>query len=543
MVNLTNCLLVSSDDVVGPFRPDQFRPSVPFDRRWVNEYLLKPPTLLPRATSFLSGESLRSILQLSETDAARYSTCLPAFPNIARPRSKASYILQTPAIPENEGEIAGVYRLHDRLFFDILGLDQGEEAFNDRLFLIHGDQKTTSYIRHIQSSQLEARTAYHRKQWMISVPAFFHIQMNLTDLIFKQFWELVLVDAQGLGRGQKIQPSGTDFYLKLHLLRDAFQVRLFTLIVGILHARRRILTEQLNPVDLKRAILAIPPEEIADITEEITEYIFSPKTLRGHRPVWQRVPASLLPTTNECRYLYTILHLLVITRAIHEGDYGVLRNMIPALPALFYGGGASHYGPEMLYFAWLLRPEVTDRTLSDGILRSGLVRCVTAGSGWKPIDLALEHVNGAFAIDIKNNKNSTHDTPRIFEAMSVLGPYTASIRRTVESLWGKHNSGAHTTPSTARDQLDYTCIRIINHIENRIRDFGGWIAPDLISTGMQALNLTKLDTFNSKEIRPADHGLMDDLPDLVDEGGVEEAIREGLRLFGDDEIEDESDEG
>lgn len=64
----------------------------------------------------------------------------------------------------------------------------------------------------------------------------------------------------------------------------------------------------------------------------------------------------------------------------------------------------------MLSMAWILTEEVTpDKRVRDNILKAGLVKCTTAGYGFKPVDRAGEHINGSYATDIKHNKNLTHD--------------------------------------------------------------------------------------------------------------------------------------
>ena len=104
-----------------------------------------------------------------------------------------SYVLQTPAIFEDEGNLDGVYRVHDTSFKHILAFNSRDpEGYNihaDRLVLVHGDQKTTSFIRHIQFSQLEASLPYDRKQWILPVPAFFHVELNYLVSLFRVFWD------------------------------------------------------------------------------------------------------------------------------------------------------------------------------------------------------------------------------------------------------------------------------------------------------------------------------------------------------------------
>lgn len=54
---------------------------------------------------------------------------------------------------------------------------------------------------------------------------------------------------------------------------------------------------------------------------------------------------------------------------------------------------------------------------------------------YKPIDLMLEYINGAYAIDMKLNKNSTHDIHTTFTRLSLNGSYLASMRKAVEDTF------------------------------------------------------------------------------------------------------------
>ncbi|KAK3311373.1 uncharacterized protein B0T15DRAFT_72705 [Chaetomium strumarium] len=194
--------------------------------------------------------------------------------------------------------------------------------------------------------------------------------------------------------------------------------------------------------------------------------------------------------------------------------------MIPTLPIIFFGGKAKSYGLEMLYFSWLLHSDITDELLSDCIFRTGLVRCTTAGSGWKAIDLALQHINAPFALDIKKNRNSTHDTSATFERLAAVSPYTA-IRKGVESRFGIYHKGTRVQPSTKNDILDYACVLYRNGstkanaaVNYAPEEFD---APDIERLGWNALSDSKIAAFNAKEVRPRHAADQAGVPTLVDE--------------------------
>lgn len=227
----------------------------------------------------------------------------------------------------------------------------------------------------------------------------------------------------------------------------------------------------------------------------------------------------------------------MIHEAVRAGEFGLLQEIIPLLPIIFWGGKGSNYGPEMLYFAWLLHPSVSKQAgLADAILKSGLVRCTTAGSGYKAIDLALEHVNASYALDIKFNKNSTHDIQATFSRLALNGNYLATIRKSVEGLFQSKQKGTHTAGDATTDIISYACRLYKDGVTKRRTaniPSGGYDAPDIYDRG-QKLLLAKLPDFNAVMPEPKDAADQRFFPG-VGVGGTEDDeinwMEEGERLF------------
>lgn len=527
MQNLTNCLIIASPDVHGPFLQSQWRATVSFQKKWLATYLIPPPKCEAKAIKYLVVDSIRSIFKMGALKN------VAPFPRVARPKHNVSYIVQTPAINENEGEISGVYRVHDKLFRSLLDYSQ----YDQRLAIIHGDQKTTSYIRAIVATQLEAGETYDRKQWLVPVPAFFHIMLNFVQLIFRTFWDpLVLEDVQFFDRGQHIGKDRVKYHQALPLLRDAFNARIFAFLIDDLICAGDLPESSVDSKSISEVLKEIAPKVLEDKLSAIQNRIFSPQAWTGEYIDEQN---SFIDVNFRscCRYMVVISYLLMMVTAVQLGDYGVLRQIIPQLPLFFYGGKSSNYGPEMLYFAWLLHPDVSDPELATGILRSGLVRCTTAGSGWKAIDLALEHVNNAFALDIKNNKNSTRNTSVIFNRLSVVGPYTAANRVSLENTFHSSQSGQHSAVSTVNEVMEYACKlyrdgNTKRRVDESTATQAPFDAPDILHIGAELLANSKIDDFNAKIVRPARVSSQQDLPVLHDENGLIIESEEGQRLYG-----------
>ncbi|KAI1451201.1 hypothetical protein F4805DRAFT_475182 [Annulohypoxylon moriforme] len=177
------------------------------------------------------------------------------------------------------------------------------------------------------------------------------------------------------------------------------------------------------------------------------------------------------------------------------GDYGVLRQIITQLPICFYGAKSTNYGPEMLYFAWLLQPNITDLDLAKGILRSGLVRCTTAGR-----------------------------------------PYAASIRSGMERTFRTYQKGKHSLVSTDQDVMEYACKIYIDGDDKRRTD--GYTAShipfdasDVLALGLERLADNKIGEFKAEVVRLARASTQQHLLVLrTDDGPVVES-NEGDRMY------------
>ena len=87
-----------------------------------------------------------------------------------------------------------------------------------------------------------------------------------------------------------------------------------------------------------------------------------------------------------------------------------MKEIIPLLLIIFWGGKLLNYGIEMFYFVWLLYLDISiDPNLRNTILKGGFIRYIIVKSSYKAINLFLEYINVTYVINIKNYKNSTYD--------------------------------------------------------------------------------------------------------------------------------------
>ncbi|KAF1811691.1 hypothetical protein P152DRAFT_384559, partial [Eremomyces bilateralis CBS 781.70] len=142
---------------------------------------------------------------------------------------------------------------------------------------------------------------------------------------------------------------------------------------------------------------------------------------------------------------------LTLRRAVKTGDIGWINRLIDPLAIIFYATGQHKYGDEMLHLRWMLLDRVSDEALRIVILSSSLVNIQGKTDQFKPIDIAPEHVNCAYKIDIKMFKNSTHDADKTFGRVALLSHSFTKIRAAWETSVGIAPTDRHTNKDDRQD--------------------------------------------------------------------------------------------
>ncbi|KAL2755224.1 hypothetical protein ACRALDRAFT_2106895, partial [Sodiomyces alcalophilus JCM 7366] len=90
-----------------------------------------------------------------------------------------------------------------------------------------------------------------------------------------------------------------------------------------------------------------------------------------------------------------------------------------------------------------LYPDVSDKQVSDAILKGGLIRYVTTSSGYKAINLLIKYINVSYTLDIKYNKNSTYNILLTFKRLALNSNYIAIIRKAIETFLSIKQKGTY----------------------------------------------------------------------------------------------------
>ena len=121
----------------------------------------------------------------------------------------------------------------------------------------------------------------------------------------------------------------------------------------------------------------------------------------------------------------------------------------------------------MLYFIQLLYLSIVNKNLREAIIKGGLIRCITAGSQYKAIDIILEYQNTIYAINIKNNKNSIYNIEATLLRFSFNSNVLATIRKGSEGVYRRIIKGIHIAGNPFTDIILYALKLYSNGIIKR----------------------------------------------------------------------------
>jgi hypothetical protein len=481
--------------------------------------------LIFRSLHYVHGKTLDSVFNKTRSGLdASAEAQQPQMPAIdILPANKTEY-RQFGATYEDEGTIDGTYRVHDSLFRRQLQRDDKE--FETRLWLVHGDQLTSQRIRTVKAEQSSAELPYDRREWMIGIPAWFHVQMNLLQTIARTHWAPPPgISSQhclshDLSIWQRTYRSREN--IKYHQLEPSTTQSFHGRVVGLFYKamhRKKHLPDQywnLTFTEIEGRIKLIHREEVLNLVEEVRLTAFT-------RAAWE--DESNIEFRTMCRFLQQMEMFLVIRYAVKHADIGLLRRMVDPLALMFFGAGQHNYGREMVYYRWLLSPASSD-VLQRAILASGLVNWRGQSDTNKPVDLGLEHNNGSIKDNIQRQKNSTRDTDAIFDKMCLANATFAVVRGHLEQVFGVHTPDDHSATPAILDVYALAMLLGQNAAFDQAADSAlptagtrAFDSPDLYATGFEAL-MSAVKALNAQNTRHATR-ILGDFATLATDADVE----------------------
>lgn len=189
--------------------------------------------------------------------------------------------------------------------------------------------------------------------------------------------------------------------------------------------------------------------------------------------------------------------------AVCHGNIGLLCQLVNQLCVWFYGAKQVRYGYKMLHLCWLLSSQVATAELQQVVLASSVVNLQGRANSFKAVNLALEHVNCCYAIDMKMFKNSTHDLSKTFGQVALTSSYSAQLRAAVETAFGERTNSRHSSKSAVGNVFslaNYLWLERctgprLHHDQSTVQ----FESLDILAIGMELLK-EKVNLFNDQNI-------------------------------------------
>jgi hypothetical protein len=315
----------------------------------------------------LIADAIKRIHTLGVNQVFRGNNCnrYPVFPTVSRIPVQKTEFWQFGAIFEDEGTIEGTYDVHKNIFLTQLGLrapagpTSQNDDFRERLFLVHGDQLTAHHIRSVQREQTHASLSYDRRQWLLGVPAWFHIQMNLLNTIVRTHWaspndeeeahHTIQADVTMWGRSQTSRDNAK-YHLMEPIVAQGFTARVTALFYAAMRRRGHLPESNSNSLEriefVNDAIGLLSPDQFLQLVEDVRVVALTGEAWSIDRPD--------VEFRTMCRMLREVELFLTVRHAIKYGDIGLLRHLVGPLVVFFFGAAQYNYGYEMLYYYWCL---------------------------------------------------------------------------------------------------------------------------------------------------------------------------------------------
>jgi len=190
--------------------------------------------------------------------------------------------------------------------------------FLERLWLVHGNQLTAQRIRSVKLEQRSAEFSYDRMDWMLGLPAWFHIQMYLLYNIVRTHWtgpnglhqsrHCLKADSTAWGHTQ-YGPNSIKYHLIAPIVVQAFASRVTAMFYSHLRQRGMMdITSITVPElvgDMDDIVARLSPSMFGEIIEEIRLQAFT-------LDAWEGAHHEDIEFCPMCRMLQAIELFLVV---------------------------------------------------------------------------------------------------------------------------------------------------------------------------------------------------------------------------------------
>ncbi|KAJ7443987.1 hypothetical protein FB451DRAFT_1189776 [Mycena latifolia] len=231
------------------------------------------------------------------------------------------------------------------------------------------------------------------------------------------------------------------------------------------------------------------PEKILVIADRILANHGTPERLPSSSPV-DNIHG------NTQRLIHDLLHVSEVTRAISDGDFGRVEDLLGNLAMIFRGAGSKNYCTKILYFIHNLR-FVWKGDGFDELVRHNMIFNMSGGRGkGQGVDMNMEHLIGKIKLFAARGVYGNSDRlANISAAIDVLDSIQVSM---AASLGASYSGTGHKDVDTSD---------LVWRVAHKSRELGlnkaragreGKATPDLLVLGEAALKSSTLTTFNKK---------------------------------------------
>ncbi|SMR62468.1 unnamed protein product [Zymoseptoria tritici ST99CH_1E4] len=472
-------------------------------------------------------------------------------------------VLSLPVSMNDEASLKGTYAVHEDVWLRFLKFcrEDFKAEKSGRLWLIHGDQMTIERARSVMKEMVESELSFDKKDWMLPIPAWFHIKMNnLWTVAMRTHYDLNK-DGDVLDHGlkadnkyfgiKKITNKNPKFFNTQSLVVRGFKACVLGMFVQELKDRqdctfvRRGDESDLDAI--RRSVSDMGKTKYLEVLESIYQKAFTAKAWKGtdataEDPTFIKDPVF----TTQARMMQEVELFMTIGKATRMEDIGHMRRLVDRLIIQFLGAGQSNYGREMIYLRWLLS-EAVDEELQTGILASSVLNQSGHRSKAVATDELVEIYNMEYSMDIKQHANSTHTLDKTFRRIALMRECTRVLKLIFGGL-GATYTNYHTAKNTSDDIIGYG-MQLQEKGLSSIKARTGALSEDIRQAGVELL-LSKVGNFNTENRRFA-RGITTVSPNF-DDGEPEDfgqhseaAAEDGDEAFiaagggGEDEIEEE----
>src|SRR5436190_3644756 len=322
-------------------------------------------------------------------------------------------------IPHDESSNAGNLAILENIFRGQYHLP--DSAFEKRLYLVYSDQKTIQRLRTIKRHHQESEKLFDHLQWILPVPALFHLKMNLLYMISKAHFggqdrdQSSLYDAMNFWGRKQIAQTKSEFHALEELVIHSYKARIVAFFWWHMELPS-VLGGQQAEDKLEHVLKSLGSSALIDILDRISsQYSHSHNVdiaddgeLRSHALFLRHVQTYLL-----------------LKYGIKHGDIGLIHRAVDRCTVYFHGSGQSNYAYEMLYLQHLLVNSTPE--LQKAILSNSLVNLQGHSNSWFKMDQLVEFHNGDMKILYHARWGSTINLKQLFENYVLSSAYLANL--------------------------------------------------------------------------------------------------------------------